>query len=116
MTVSDYHAALDGREAAQAAWARALEAVDGALMLSCPGPAHLWAGDRPGGPPMARPTGDAVFNTPASILFAPAVSMPLMAVGGLPVGVQVMGGEGADARMAGFARWMLEAVEPVVIG
>ena len=39
-----------------------------------------------------------------------------MAVGGLPVGVQVMGGEGADARMTGFARWMLEAVEPVVAG
>ena len=116
MTVADYHAALDGREAAQAAWARALEVVDGALMLSCPGPAHVWAGDRPGEPPMARPTGDAVFNTPASILFAPAVSMPLMAVGGLPVGAQVMGPRGADARMAGFARWLLEAVEPVVIG
>ena len=114
MTVADYHAALAGREAAQAAWARALETVDGALMLSCPGPAHVWAGDRPGEPSLARPTGDAVFNAPASILFAPAVSMPLMAVGGLPVGVQVMGAEGADARMTGFARWMLEAVEPVV--
>ena len=116
MTVADYHSALAGREAAQAAWKRALETVDGALMLSCPGPAHVWAGDRPGEPPLARPTGDAVFNAPASILFAPAVSMPLMAVGGLPVGVQVMGGEGADARMTGFARWMLEAVEPVVAG
>ena len=116
MTVADYHAALAGREAAQAAWARALETVDGALMLSCPGPAHVWAGDRPGEPPLARPTGDAVFNAPASILFAPAVSMPLMAVGGLPVGVQVMGAGGADARMTGFARWMLEAVEPVVAG
>ena len=116
MTVADYHAALDGREAAQAAWSRALETVDGALMLSCPGPAHVWAGDRPGEPPLARPTGDAVFNTPASILFAPAVSMPLMAVGGLPVGVQVMGGQGADARMTGFARWILDAVEPVVEG
>ena len=116
MTVADYHAALDGREAAQAAWARALDTVDGALMLSCPGPAHVWAGDKPGEPPLARPTGDAVFNAPASILFAPAVSMPLMAVGGLPVGVQVMGADGADARMTGFARWMLEAVEPVVAG
>ncbi len=115
MTVADFREALAGREAAQAAWARALEVVDGALMLSCPGPAHIWAGDRPGEPPMARPTGDAVFNTPSSILFAPTVSMPLMAVGGLPVGAQVMGAPGADARMAGFARWLLEAVEPVVI-
>ena len=116
MTAADYHEALAGREAAQLAWARALETVDGALMLSCPGPAHVWAGDRPGEPPMARPTGDAVFNTPASILFAPAVSMPLMAVGGLPVGAQVMGLQGSDARTVGFARWLLEAVEPVVVG
>ena len=115
MSLADYHAALAGREAAQAAWARALGLVDGALMLSCPGPAHIWAGDRPGEPLMARPTGDAVFNTPSSILFAPAVSMPLMAVGGLPVGAQVMGAPGADARMTGFARWLLEAVEPVVV-
>ncbi len=116
MRVADYHEALAGREAAQAAWARALEVVDGALMLSCPGPAHVWAGDRPGETPMTRPTGDAVFNTPSSILFAPAVSMPLMGVGGLPVGAQVMGGPGADARVTAFARWMLERVEPVIIG
>ena len=71
MTVADYHSALAGREAAQAAWKRALETVDGALMLSCPGPAHVWAGDRPGEPPLARPTGDAVFNAPASICSRP---------------------------------------------
>ncbi len=116
MTPDDYRAALEERRAAQQAWARALERVDGALMLSCPGPAPVWAGDRPGEPPLARPTGDAVFNTPASMLFAPSVSMPSIAVNGLPVGAQIMGAEGSDARMTGFARWLLATVEPVVVG
>ncbi len=115
MALADYYEALELRRAAQAAWRRAMAVADGALMLSCPGPAHVWAGDRPGEARLARPTGDAVFNTPASILFAPAVSMPLIGVGGLPVGVQVMGAEGADARMTGFARWLLETIEPVAV-
>ena len=58
---------------------------------SCPGPAPLWSGDVPGQPLAPRPTGDFVFNAPSSMLFAPAVTVPLMAVGGMPVGVQVMG-------------------------
>ena len=41
MTVADYHDALAGRVSAQAAWVRALETVDGALMLSCPGPRRM---------------------------------------------------------------------------
>ena len=49
------------------------------------------------------------------MLFAPAVTVPLMAVGGLPVGVQVMGQRGEDARAAAVARWLLDAVEPVVV-
>ena len=61
-----------------------------------------------------RPTGDSVFNTPSSILFAPALTMPLLSVGGLPVGVQFMGQQNEDARITAFARWMLGAVPPVI--
>jgi Asp-tRNA(Asn)/Glu-tRNA(Gln) amidotransferase A subunit family amidase len=39
--------------------------------------------------------------------------MPLMSVGGLPVGVQVMGQQHEDARVTAFARWVLESVPPV---
>src|SRR3546814_19334282 len=42
------------------------------------------------------PTGDFVFNAPSSMLFAPVVTVPLMSVGGLPVGVQVMGQQQED--------------------
>ena len=59
---------------------------------------------------IARPTGDPVFNFPRSMLFAPAVTVPLMSVGGVPVGVQLMGQEHEDARIAAMARWLVEAV------
>jgi Asp-tRNA(Asn)/Glu-tRNA(Gln) amidotransferase A subunit family amidase len=49
------------------------------------------------------------------MLFAPAVTMPLLSVGGLPVGVQLMGQQHTDARITALARWMMETVSPVVI-
>jgi Asp-tRNA(Asn)/Glu-tRNA(Gln) amidotransferase A subunit family amidase len=49
------------------------------------------------------------------MLFAPAVTMPLMSVGGMPVGVQVMGQPGNDARIVALARWLLKAIPPVVV-
>jgi Asp-tRNA(Asn)/Glu-tRNA(Gln) amidotransferase A subunit family amidase len=50
------------------------------------------------------------------MLFAPCVTMPLMSVGGLPVGVQVMGQPGTDARVTAIARWPLGAISPVIVG
>src|SRR6478752_4112870 len=114
MSVDDYRAVLMDRAAAHQRHAAIAPLADAVITLSCPGPAPLWAGDKPGQPLAARPTGDSVFNTPSSILFAPALTMPLMSVGGLPVGVQFMGQQHEDARITGFARWMLGAVPPVV--
>jgi len=115
MDVPAYQAALARREAAQQHHARIAPLAEAAITLACPGPAPVWTGDVPGVPLNPRPTGDAVFNIPSSILFAPAVTMPLLAVGGLPVGVQVMGQQHQDARMAGIARWLLGAVAPVSV-
>jgi Asp-tRNA(Asn)/Glu-tRNA(Gln) amidotransferase A subunit family amidase len=114
MTVADYRAALVDREMAQACYAYIAPLADAAITLSCPGPAPLWAGDIPGKPLAPRPTGDPVFNFPSSMLFAPAVTMPLLAVQGMPVGVQLMGQQHEDARITGMARWMLENLPPVV--
>ncbi|WP_043339320.1 amidase [Belnapia moabensis] len=113
MNPADYEAALARREEAQARFARIAPLADGVIALACPGPAPLWSGDRPGEPLAPRPTGDFVFNAPSSMLFAPAVTMPLLAVGGMPVGVQLMGQMHQDARITGFARWMLGAIDPV---
>jgi Asp-tRNA(Asn)/Glu-tRNA(Gln) amidotransferase A subunit family amidase len=113
MKVEDYRAALMERAAAQHRHAAIAPLADAAITLSCPGPAPLWAGDTPGKPLAPRPTGDFVFNAPSSMLFAPAVTLPLLSVGGLPVGVQLMGQQHEDARITALARWMLGAVKPV---
>jgi Asp-tRNA(Asn)/Glu-tRNA(Gln) amidotransferase A subunit family amidase len=113
MTPDDYRALLLKRAAAQQCHAMLAPLADAIIMLSCAGPAPLWPGDVPGQPLAPRPTGDSVFNTPSSMLFAPALTMPLLAVGGMPVGVQLMGQQHDDARITALARWILDAVPPV---
>jgi Asp-tRNA(Asn)/Glu-tRNA(Gln) amidotransferase A subunit family amidase len=114
MKVEDYRAALMERTAGQHRHAAMAPLADAAITLSCPGPAPLWPGDAPGKPLAPRPTGDFVFNAPSSMLFAPALTMPLLSVGGLPVGVQLMGQQHEDARITALARGMLGSVKPVV--
>ena len=115
MRPSDYRAALLARENAQVCHAKLAPFADATITLSCPGPAPLWPGDAPGQPLLPRPTGDAIFNYPSSMLFAPCVTMPLMSVGDLPVGAQIMGWPGHDARVTAIARWLLGAIVPVVV-
>ena len=114
MTPDDYRAALLARQTAQATHTMLAPLADAAITLACPGPAPLWSGDVPGQPLAPRPTGDFVFNAPSSMLFAPVVTVPLMSVGGMPVGLQVMGQQGEDARMTAFARWFATNVKQVV--
>jgi Asp-tRNA(Asn)/Glu-tRNA(Gln) amidotransferase A subunit family amidase len=113
MTPADYHASLNARLHAQAAHVAVASLADAAITLACPGPAPIWSGDVPGQPLAPRPTGDFVFNAPSSMLFAPVVTVPLMSVGGMPVGVQLMGQQQEDARMTGIARWMTGAIKRV---
>lgn len=113
MTPDDYRAGLLARQQAQLAHVALAALADATITLSCPGPAPLWAGDVPGQPLAPRPTGDFVFNAPSSMLFAPVVTVPLMSVGGLPVGVQLMGQQHEDARMTGLARWFSENLKRV---
>ena len=51
---------------------------------------------------------------PSSMLFAPAVTVPVMSVGAMPVRVQSMGQQHQDARMTSRARWRYGAVPPVI--
>lgn len=116
MTPDDYRAALLARETAQCAHAAIGNLADAMITLSCPGPAPLWPGDIQGQPLAPRPTGDAIFNTASSMLFAPCVTMPMMSVGGMPVGAQLMGQQHQDARMTALARWVIDEIDPVVVG
>ena len=113
MTLDDYRMALLARGDAQRIHATMAQLADAAITLACPGPAPLWSGDVPGQPLAPRPTGDFVFNAPSSMLFAPVVTVPLMSVGGMPVGLQLMGQQHEDARMTGLARWFDETLKRV---
>ncbi|MEM6622670.1 MAG: amidase [Pseudomonadota bacterium] len=115
MKPDDYEAALDARAAAQVAYAAIAPLCDGVLTLASPGSAPLFPDDVSGKPLAPRPTGDAIFNYPASMLFAPSIAVPLCAVGGLPLGVQVMGQMGSDAAMTEIAGWMLQQVQPAIL-
>jgi Asp-tRNA(Asn)/Glu-tRNA(Gln) amidotransferase A subunit family amidase len=114
MTPEDYRLRLLQREELRARHAALAPRVDALIAPASPGPAPIWAGDVPGQPPVARPTGDAVFNTPSSGLGAPAVTVPLCAVQGMPMGVQVMVQPQMDAAATAIGRWMLETLEPVL--
>jgi len=115
MTLHDYHALMLARETARRCHATLAPLADAAITLACPGPAPLWPGDIPGEPLAPRPTGDAVFNYPSSMAGAPVVTVPMMAVGGMPVGLQIMGQRNEDARMTALARWIHENISPVSV-
>jgi Asp-tRNA(Asn)/Glu-tRNA(Gln) amidotransferase A subunit family amidase len=115
MTPDDYRTNLLARQQAQLAHMAVASLADAAITLACPGPAPLWSGDVAGQPVAPRPTGDFVFNAPSSMLFAPVVTVPLMSVGGLPVGVQIMGQQHEDARMTGLARWFTENLKRIAV-
>ena len=109
MSVEDYRARLREREEARQRLLALAPMCDALISLSSPGPAPIHDDNS------ARPTGDAVFNYPSSSLGAPAVTVPLIAVAGLPVGVQIMGQPHADARVTAIARWLADNVAAVKI-
>ena len=56
-------------------------------------------------------TGDPVFAVPASLLGAPALSLPVLWIGGMPLGLQVIGFTDSDAAMFAAAAAMLALFE-----
>jgi len=111
----EYRSALVIRDVAQHCHSAIANLADAVITLSCPGPAPIWNGDNQGLPLTHHPTGDAIFNYPGSMLFAPCVTLPLIAVNGLPVGIQVMGQQHQDLRVTAIARWILENISPISI-
>jgi Asp-tRNA(Asn)/Glu-tRNA(Gln) amidotransferase A subunit family amidase len=56
-------------------------------------------------------TGDASFNRGWTMLHVPCVSVPAgMGPGGLPIGVQIVGRIGADARTLAAAAFLEDAL------
>jgi Asp-tRNA(Asn)/Glu-tRNA(Gln) amidotransferase A subunit family amidase len=72
---------------------------DAILTPAAPGPA----------PKGLDATGDPAFCTLWTLCGMPAISLPLMqAKNGLPIGVQLVGPRGGDARLLRTARWLTE--------
>ena len=94
----DYLAALDWRTVLQSGLSRVFERYDAILTLSA-------AGQAPRG---LEATGDPSFNTIWTFCGTPAVSLPLAhGEDGLPIGVQLVGRPGEDARLMRVANWLL---------
>ncbi len=108
-TAEDYAALLAERAAMRAAHAAVAPLADALIAPACPGPAPVWnplANDAADNP---RPTGDPSCNAGTSALGCPAVTVPVLAVRGMPMGVQLIGQPHQDAAMLALARWMHEA-------
>lgn len=96
MTQADYAEALTEREVARMRLRDIASMFDGILTLSAVSAA----------PADFSTTGDPSFNVPASYLGAPALSLPLLEDGNMPLGLQVIGGQHQDAKVFAIAKWL----------
>jgi Asp-tRNA(Asn)/Glu-tRNA(Gln) amidotransferase A subunit family amidase len=97
----DYIAALDWREVLNAGLDDIFDRCDAILTPATTGPA----------PAGLESTGTAIFNGLWTLCGTPAVTVPLFtAENGLPMGVQLVGRRGDDARLLRTARWLTEHV------
>ena len=92
-----YRAALIERDAFRALHDELAQRTDSFITLSSPGPG-----------PIGMDQGSAVFNEASSILGAPAINLPLLAVDEAPLGVQLLGRWHGDERLTAVARWLAE--------
>ncbi len=111
MTLDDYRVVLAKRDAARRAHAAIADVADALIAPSSIGPAPR-LDNRGIDSGVEHTTGLPSYNAVTSVLGAPTITVPLMAVDGLPVGVQVAGSLHGDDRLAGVARWISENIAP----
>jgi Asp-tRNA(Asn)/Glu-tRNA(Gln) amidotransferase A subunit family amidase len=110
-----YRSRLLERDEARLRLAAAARFGDAFLTLSAAGPAPFWDPDAPEAASNLRPTGVPSFNMATSLLGLPAVTAPMLSVGGMPLGVQVVGLPHEDARMTSYVRWIGENIMPIAV-
>jgi Asp-tRNA(Asn)/Glu-tRNA(Gln) amidotransferase A subunit family amidase len=97
MTIDHYRAMLKDREMCRDIYAGLEPVFDACITLAATGAA-------PGG---LGSTGNPVFVVPASMLGVPAISLPVLSDGRLPLGLQLMGFADRDAALFSFAAGVL---------
>lgn len=97
----DYISALDWRDILNSALDEIFDRCDAIVTPATPGTA----------PEGLASTGTAIFNGLWTLCGTPAVTLPLFqATNGLPMGVQIIGRRGDDARLLRTARWLFAKV------
>ena len=97
MTLDDYRRDIKERDRRRAVYQALAAECDGCLTLSAPGAAPVGLGW----------TGDPAFVIPGSMLGVPAISLPVLQDGGLPLGLQLLGFADADAALFSAAGGVL---------
>jgi Asp-tRNA(Asn)/Glu-tRNA(Gln) amidotransferase A subunit family amidase len=115
MTPEIYQSYILQRTYAREAHKFCSSVADGIITLSCLGPAPVWEEYESGSSLIARPTGDPIFNFASSIVGAPCVTIPMLSVGKLPVGIQIVGQREKDANTTSLARWIHQNISPISI-
>lgn len=104
LTVEAYRARISERERARTCLAALAPICDALIGLATPAPATLYN---------STSTGDPSFNYASSILGAPNVTIPHLAMDGLPMGIQLLGQPHCDAHVTAISRWVAENIEPI---
>ncbi len=97
MTAEDYAVLLRRRDAVREALLALAPDVDACITLAAPGAAPIGI----------ETTGNAIFNVPASCLRCPALSLPLLEAGGMPLGLQLLGYPNRERALSAIASWFL---------
>lgn len=97
----DYISALDWRELLNAGLEEMFERCDAMILPSAPGAA-----------PGMETTGDPIFNGIWTLCGTPAINIPVFSSEtGLPMGIQLVGPRGEDARLLRTARWLAQSLK-----
>lgn len=99
VTLAQYQAGLAWRLKFRDALAKLSALADGIVCIPSPGPAPL----------VEEGTGDSICQLPFSLLGAPVVTLPFMAVRGLPFGMQTAGFVDRDHDLMARAAWLDQA-------
>jgi Asp-tRNA(Asn)/Glu-tRNA(Gln) amidotransferase A subunit family amidase len=101
MTLDDYRRDIQERDRRRAVYHALAEDFDACVTLSAPGAAPVGLGW----------TGDPAFVIPGSMLGVPAISLPVLQDGGLPLGLQLLGFADTDAALFSTAGGVLALLQ-----